>query len=690
MKRALLCLLSSGALARVVLDVSPIQKVIQLLEDNKVKVQQNLATEEKEMAEYSEYCDDESTEKGYAIKTAVRKIADLTAKMNDFDAQISSLGDEVKMTSQVIAQKEKQLDDAEGVRATGKANFQGNEKELLTSIDELEGAIAEIRKSSPASLVQVRGAVRGPSRKAQGPSVKAALLALGRLIDATWVSSDSRKQLQGLIQTTNRAAASVESAESSGDDLKLKAPEAAAYESATTGITKTLEEMKEKAEDSLSEVRTGEMRDQHEHDMMAQSLTDGMEAGKEKLATTKANLEEATEGMGAAKNELAETQKNKAADEEFLATLTHDCSCAADEWATRQADAKAEMIAIDKAKEILADRVKVFVQTGRVAAVAARKGDDVDGASAPAIDTVRASLLAKLRGLSSKYGSFMLMEMVNAAAADPMEKVRGLIENMISKLVNEANQEATQKGFCDEEKAKSETEKTDKTMRMDKLKSRLDSAVSKKAELSDAVKELEAEIAALDKGQAEATKLRHESSAANAKAMADYKEAADAVTQATMVLKEYYEGVSLVQRQSLSAASAAPKFGSAKSDAASSILSILEMCGEDFTRMYMELQQSEAEDANAYQKMSEETTRSRAAKLAEAKGAMSEIKSLDVAIKDHQEDFSVTSQELDAVMAYLDKLKPQCESQAMSYEEKKSRREAEIEGLKEALNILGA
>jgi len=39
-------------------------------------------------------------------------------------------------------------------------------------------------------------------------------------------------------------------------------------------------------------------------------------------------------------------------------------------------------------------------------------------------------------------------------------------------------------------------------------------------------------------------------------------------------------------------------------------------------------------------------------------------------------------------MDYLAKLKPQCESKAMSYEERKARREAEIAGLKEALSIL--
>merc|ERR1719198_2806816 len=148
-----------------------------------------------------------------------------------------------------------------------------------------------------------------------------------------------------------------------------------------------------------------------------------------------------------------------------------------------------------------------------------------------------------------------------------------------------------------------------------------------------------------------------------------------------MVLKEYYEGASLAQK------SAQPKFASNKGDAAASIL---EMCAENFTKMYMELQQAEAEGDAAYKKLTQENKVARAAKVAEVKGAESEIKSLGVAIKDHQEDYDVTSQELDAVMAYLDKLKPQCEAKAMSYQEKKARREAEIEGLKEALSILGA
>merc|ERR1719274_527562 len=78
----------------------------------------------------------------------------------------------------------------------------------------------------------------------------------------------------------------------------------------------------------------------------------------------------------------------------------------------------------------------------------------------------------------------------------------------------------------------------------------------------------------------------------------------------------------------------------------------------------------------------------KATKMAEAKAKESQVKALTNSLEMSKEDQAATSKELDAVLAYLDKLKPECESKAMSYEERKAARDAEIEGLKEALSIL--
>merc|ERR1719161_3496232 len=293
-------------------------------------------------------------------------------------------------------------------------------------------------------------------------------------------------------------------------------------------------------------------------------------------------------------------------------------------------------------------------------------------------EATRQRLLGKLRQLSSNFKSYALMEMVSAAAADPFEKIRGLIEEMIAKLLNEANEEATQKSFCDEEMGKSKSAKDEKTMKLDTLQTRVDKATSAKAKL-------EADIAALDKGDAEATAIRNQERETYQKSSKDFKDAAEAVTEAIQVLREYYEGA-LVQTATASAK--APQFGGAKSDAASVILSILEMSAEDFTKMYMQVEQEENTAKFEYEKLMQENKESRVAKAAEAKASQSEIKSLDVSIKNGGGDIDILGKELDAVMEYMEKLKPQCETKVMSYAERKSRREAEIAGLKEALQTL--
>merc|ERR1719450_1256843 len=274
------------------------------------------------------------------------------------------------------------------------------------------------------------------------------------------------------------------------------------------------------------------------------------------------------------------------------------------------------------------------------------------------------------------------------ASSDPFVKIRGLIEDMIEKLLKEAQEEATQKAFCDEEMGKSTKSKEEKTMTLDKLQTRIDDAEAKITELSEAVKTLEAEVAEIDKAQAEATKIRTEENAGYQKASKDFKDSEEAVARAIEVLKNYYEGAFIQVTSKTSLKSKQPELGGAKSDTAHTIISVLEMSEEDFTTLLAETEATEDEAAKAFEKLTNENKVSKSTKEAEAKGKSSELKSLKVQLEQSNEDHAAVSKELDAVLAYLDKLKPECESKAMSYEERKAAREAEISGLKEALTIL--
>lgn len=156
------------------------------------------------------------------------------------------------------------------------------------------------------------------------------------------------------------------------------------------------------------------------------------------------------------------------------------------------------------------------------------------------------------------------------------------------------------------------------------------------------------------------------------------------------MLNEYYNSASLLQLSSRTRRAAQPEFGGAKSDVGSTIVSVLEVAESDFTKMLAEAEAAESEAQSAYDKLTQEYKVGKATKKADVSGKEKEIKNTDVALGNYKEDKASTGSELDAVLTYLDKLKPQCETKAMSYGERKARREQEIAGLKEALTILSA
>ena len=82
-------------LTQTALAGSAIQKVVELLDECKAKVQKDLDAETKAMEEYTAFCDDELKDKGYAIETAGRAIEDLTATVDSSTANIGELSDEI-------------------------------------------------------------------------------------------------------------------------------------------------------------------------------------------------------------------------------------------------------------------------------------------------------------------------------------------------------------------------------------------------------------------------------------------------------------------------------------------------------------------------------------------------------------------------------------------------------------------
>merc|ERR1719410_1261715 len=123
-------------------------------------------------------------------------------------------------------------------------------------------------------------------------------------------------------------------------------------------------------------------------------------------------------------------------------------------------------------------------------------------------------------------------------------------------------------------------------------------------------------------------------------------------------------------------------------DAGSSIIGILEVCESDFAKNLAEETSQEDDAEAAYEKKTQENKVTKTLKDQDVKYNTQEFQTLDKEIAELSGDRETTDSELSAVLDYYEKIKGRCIAKPESYESRKARREAEIQGLKEALTIL--
>merc|ERR1719158_2469062 len=137
---------------------------------------------------------------------------------------------------------------------------------------------------------------------------------------------------------------------------------------------------------------------------------------------------------------------------------------------------------------------------------------------------MNAEVVNLLKHLAQKHHSAALAQLASkitavlrygaASGEDPFAKVKGLIQELIDRLVAEAAAEATEKAYCDDEMAKTEEKKGELSDDIAKLTSKIDRATAASAQLKEEVKEAQEELLALAKRQAEMDKVRQDQHAA--------------------------------------------------------------------------------------------------------------------------------------------------------------------------------
>merc|ERR1719281_2131529 len=655
----------------------PLGKVFELMAELSAKITKEGEEEAKAFNDYVEWCDDAASNLHFEIKTGTEKKAELESTISKCAADIEASSVKIEDLSGAIAADTKELKEATAVREKEVATFEKSEAELVDAIDTLERAIGILDKEmnkNPASFAQVDTA-----------NLDSVLKGLNAVINAASFSANDQEKLTALVQQNAGA-----------DDEELGAPAAAVYKTHSSSIFDVLEDMKEKAEGQLAELRKAESTTKHQYNMLKQSLEDEIEADSKDMDEEKSLKAATEENKANAEGDLAETVKELEKDKASLEEASTTCMQVA-------ADHEATVKSRNEELNAIATAEKVLKETSSGAVEQSYSLLQVRSSLRSRADLKNAEVVNMVKKLAKEHHSAALAQLASRITAvmrlgaadgdDVFAKVKGLISDMIAKLESEAKEEATEKAYCDEELSKTEAKKSELEGVISRLTSKIDLAAAKSAELKGEVKTLEAELATLAKEQAEMDKIRAEEKSAFDKAKAELELGISGVQKALGVLKDYYQGSAALLQQAggfdaFMQQPAKPKKHSKSGGAGGSIIDILEVCESDFTKNLAAEETEEADAIAVYEKTTQDNKLATTMKSQDVKYKTKEYKGLDKSISELSGDRDTTNTELSAVLDYYAKIKDRCIAKPESYEERKARREAEIQGLKEALQIL--
>jgi len=718
-------------------DVSPVQKVVTMLEDLQTQVIMEGKTEAKSYDKFACFCKDMSEEKTWDIEDAQDLIADLTATINQKTADREDYDQVIAEQSQILEEKEKTMEESAALRKKNYDAFMLELNDCYTATKEIDFAVVELKareKEVHSSLVSLKGMTKTVR--------KMALLA-----EALGLESKHRKAVDALLQ---------QDPEVPMEDFTFDATE----------VIKEVKELKPGFEGRIKELKLAESKSVFEHTSVMQALTDEKKAAEKTLAEAEKMKAEAMKTIADSQQQLTTTSAQMTDDQAYLKDLMELCNTKSKEWDQRSKMRQDELTALTSALSIMKERVAAkttektvrFMQGETAVSKAAVVADDssaakdtksadavtadasegdadsdtdaqelADGveaeAAAPSFVQLssprraiasaiqlrgapadkadgRTRVLTLLRKRSEELDSPVLAALASKVAADPFVKIRKLIQELIERLLQEAADEANHKGWCDKAFGKAKQSRATKAEMVTKLNTALSENEAKRDGLAEQIAKLTKELDELNNSLSTTTKMRNDESAENAATVSEAQEGLEAVEEAIDILDKFYKTSAKAEIEFLQThantkgvADDLPDTGfggayKASQGASTGVLGMMDVIKSDFERTIKETEKDEKHAAAEFLAFDTETKSSISQKTT-AKNAMdSEKVETEGSIAEDKESLTQEQSLLDKSIQEIQELQPACVDTGMSYEERVAKREQEIESLKEALCTL--
>jgi peptidoglycan hydrolase CwlO-like protein len=650
-----------------------VQKVVQLLGDLQAKVVAEGEASQKTFQEFSFWCEDRARNVQYELKTAKSEVEELTAAIEHASSEITSLESKIEETAANIASNQADMQAAEAIRKKEKVDFEAEDKESADVISALERAIMIIEREQRKG-----GAAFEQINKAESMTK-----ALSVMVEASMLRSQDEKTLLAMVQGNSKASADDEE-----DNDLIGAPDPATYKSHSGSILDTLDGLLEKAKDMLETSRTKEANAQHNFNMLQQSITDELKFSGQDMDTAKKNLASNKEAKAGAEGDLVVTQKVVSEGTKDQGILKSDCMTRSQDYEAETKSRNEELKSLAAAKQAItestggADSITYagssFLQLANI------QMGETHASIKTGADLANFEAVRYIRKLAREQKSQELMQLArrmeaamnaeqSGMAGDPFAKVKELIKGMLETLAKDAETDASHKAYCDKELGETLAKKDEKEAYIDKLTAQIDSGHAKSSQLKEQVAALQKQLADLAASQAEMSKIRQEEKNLHRHNKAEMESGLEGVKMALRILREYY---------------AKDSDHKAAGGAASGIVGMLEVVESDFTKNMAAMNGAELTAQGQYDRETSENEIERATKEKDVEYKNREATQLDGQVREATSDRDGAQTELSAVLEYKGQLLKMCVATPSTYEERKGRREAEIAGLKEALNIL--
>merc|ERR1712066_253593 len=444
-----------------------------------------------------------------------------------------------------------------------------------------------------------------------------------------------------------------------------------------------LKQMKETFESNLSTSQKEEMANQKAYEDLKAAKEAEIAAGQEQIDSKTQELADTDEKNAQAKEDIEDTRNTLSADEQFLMMLKEKCSMTDSEWEERQKTRQLEMEAVSKALAVLStdDAHDLFTKTFNPSFIQKQGSTN---------SVARAQASKLLSVVAHKLQSPRLATLAVRVRLDAFTRVKKAIDDMVSQLLKEKEDEIKHKDFCVSEFNTNELQTEKKTRAKADVTAKIEDLELTIKQLTEAIDALKAEIAEMQVQLKRAGEDREKENKEFQMTVADQRATQKLLTAALGVLKGFYaKKAAFIQKQEPAGPPPPPGFKEYKKNAAAGgVMGMIQQIINDAKAMEAEAIRAEEDAQKAYEDFVKETNNTIEQKTKEIINKSEEKAKAETDLTQANTGKEAALLELEQLSNYNAELHQSCDFVMKNFEIRQTARDEEIEALKQAKAIL--